>query len=503
MADADRSGTYERDARDLRRGVLVNVAGYGLKLVYPVGTGFIVVVYGEAPLGVLIAAQAALLLIMRVGLLGLDKALHWWVARQPPQTERAALRPVLALTLFISAALSLALVTFAAPWIATWRSDPTLATSLRWLAVALVPMMTSEVLIAAALGKRRMEAQVVVKDGVVPVVFVGVALPLSLLPSAAAYGLPLAFVSSQLAGLVGAAWAFRRAFAASPAPTGPSAIPREMVRYAVPMWGHEVVNSLLQRIDILVLAALTNDATVGVYGVIVQVGNSMRAIRRAFDPIVLSIVARLGARRDLARVRAGVSYATSMIVSTQAPVYAFIVAFAAVMLPWLGPSFDEAVLPIVVFAGFWSVNGIVGLQGIVLLAYGRSDLSMLNLLVALAVQALLLWLLIPPFGLVGAAWAVGSATLVHNALASLQVRRIAGGWTYDPRLGWLIAMMPIAGLAMAVVWTLVSPASGLAGRVAGFAAFVFVQGACMLWLARTGRLIRGSERGPHPETARA
>ena len=49
---------------------------------------------------------------------------------------------------------------------------------LRWLALGIVPMTWIEVLVGATLGKRKMEAQVLVKDGFVPIATAALALPL-------------------------------------------------------------------------------------------------------------------------------------------------------------------------------------------------------------------------------------------------------------------------------------------------------------------------------------
>jgi O-antigen/teichoic acid export membrane protein len=491
VAEADGSDEYHRDAKDLRRGALVNSGSYLLKLVIPLGTAFLFGVYGEAAVGVFAAAQAALLLLMRIGLMGLDKAMHWWIARQPPERERVATRPVLAVVVAINGVTSLALVAFAAPWVAQWKDDPSLAPALRYIALALVPMAAAEIFIGATLGKRRMEGQVLVKDAVVPVVYIGMAFALGFTDATRPFGLPLAYMLAQVAALATAVWYYRRVFAASPpVPRNRRRFPREMLRYALPMWGTEVANGLAMRIDVLLLGALMDEAAVGIYHLIQLVGNSMRAIRRAFDPIVLAIVSRIGAKKDLPRLRVGVSYATSLVVMTQAPVYAFIIAFAPNILLLIGDSFDAAVAPVIILAGFWSINGILGLQLIVVMGYGRSDWSMINLLVALAVQVALLWVLIPPYGLVGAAVAVGVGTLVQNVMAVFQARSLAGGWAYEPQLGWLIASLPVAGCAMWGAWLTVAALPDLPRRIVAFVVWTAVQGGLLWTLHKTDRLVR-------------
>jgi len=89
------AGELRRDARDLRRGVAINALGYLARVAYPVLLGVAVALYGAAEFGVFTAAQAALLLVLRLALLGLDKGVLWWVPRQAAGAERRGLRPVL------------------------------------------------------------------------------------------------------------------------------------------------------------------------------------------------------------------------------------------------------------------------------------------------------------------------------------------------------------------------------------------------------------------------
>lgn len=480
------------DARALRRSIVFNVVGYLLKAVPPLAHVAIGALYGANLYGALNLGAAVLLIVVRVCLLGLDKGLHWWIPRQPAAFARRGIRPVLAVVLTTSITFAVLLITAAAPLIAAWERSPVLATALRWMALGLVPMAVAEVLIAASLGRKRVEG-LFVKDALVPMVLVALAFAFAWIvpPSGRAIALPLAYCLAQGLGLVGAVVAFRWAFAGVPPVHGDRSLPREMVRYALPMGAAEIANSALLRIDTLCLQLLGSTALVGVWGQIMNFGNALRAIRRSFDPVVLAIVSHTSTTHDITRLRAGISYATSLVMITQMPVYAAIVALAPFIFDWMGGDFRQGFVPVVIMSAFWAVNGVIGLHSLVVTGYGRSGLVFVNVLVALVAQAALLWLLIPPFRLVGAAFAVGLGTMVLNVLAFVQARQVVGEWTYDPRLGWLFLMMLLSALAMLVVWLAIAPFHPVAARVAGLLAFLATQAAVFLWFRRTGRLVQG------------
>ena len=477
----------ERDARDLRRGGRINVLGYALRLAYPLLTGVTVALYGRHEFGLFVTAQAALLVTLRVCLAGLDKAVLWWVPRQPAGEERRGLGGALLWVLAGSTLAAAVVGTFGAPWLAAWSGDPAAAAPLRWMAVGLVPMALMELLVHACLGRRRLEAQVFVKEGLGAVALPAAA-ALLYLAGVREGGLAWSFVLSNLAALAGAAWLFRRCFPAAPPACRRWAVPSPLVRYALPMGLMETLNSALLRLDVLVLAALTDPGTVGVWGVVVQLGNAVRSVRAAFDPLVLAIVSQINVRPDATRLRAAFSRATGLVLATQAPIYAFLIAFVPWLLPLLGEGYAAATTPVLVLCAFWVIHGAFGLHGLIVLGYGRSGLAAANVAVTLVAEGLLLLLLVPPFGLVGAAAAVGLAFTAQNALWTWQARRLTGDWPYDARLRPLLAALAAAAGAMALAWLVAWPAGETVARVGAFGAFLLT--AVVGWFR-----LRGEEAG--------
>ena len=475
----------ERDARDLKRGVGVNLVGYALKLANPVLLVFVTSAYGIERFGAYTIAQVAMLFAAKLGAAGLDKGLLWWVARQQPAHRRTHVRSAVALAAALTSVVAFVFFIGADPAVLERLGQPPeLSTPLRIVALAMVPHVCADILAHAAMGLRRMEAHVVVRDGVVPIAFPVVALILFYAFDLAAIGLPLAFVVASLAGLGAALWMYRRLFAALPRRDAPGLPPRALLRYAVPMWLAEVSNSALLRIDVLLVEILTgNLALVGAYAVATRFSNALRQVRRSFDPIVVAIVSEIGARRDRQRLRAGFSYATFLVTLTQLPIFAVLFAYAGDITPLFGEGFEVATMPIVVLGGVWLVNGLISLSGIVVTAYGHSKQTLLNTLLACALLAGTGVLLVPHYDLLGAALAVGVAYTGQGIAQLIQMRIVTGGWNYDRSVLYPLGLGLLAGAAMAGGWLLV-------GKTAGVAAFALVYAAGVARLKRAGLLGR-------------
>jgi O-antigen/teichoic acid export membrane protein len=228
-------------------------------------------------------------------------------------------------------------------------------------------------------------------------------------------------------------------------------LPDGLTRYAMPMWFAEMANSLLLRLDTLVLAALTDPTTVGVWAIVSQFANALRQIRRTYDPMVTAITARIAASHDARRLSETFSYAVQMVSLTQLPVFAVFLEFSDALLPLYGAGFEKGSLALVVLSGCFLLSGGAGLAGLVVNGYGHSRLTLINVLFSIVTQFVLLLSLAPRFGLVGAALATGLSLLATNALQLYQMRQVTGSlhFTTRARFSLAISLSSVAGLAIA------------------------------------------------------
>jgi O-antigen/teichoic acid export membrane protein len=434
------------DARELRRGVLVTYLGYALKLGMPVLIALATRAYGVERWGLFVAAQAVALVAARLSLLGLDKSLLWSIASREPSQALVGVRPACMLVALTSTLVSLSLVL--APALLSFE-DSARAETLRVVALGIPPFALSEILLHTTLGRRRMELQVAVRETLNPLLQVAAALALFHL-GWAERGLAWSFVIAQGVGLAAAWLGFRHIFRGTPRPAREGfAIPRPMLRYAAPLWLADSANSFLLRLDTLALAALTDPATVGIWGVVTQFANALRQIRRAYDPLVTAITARIAVQADSRRLTAAFSYAAQMVALTQLPVFAVLFTFADAILPLYGPGFERGTSALIVLAAFFLLSGGAGLSGLVVNGYGRSSLMLVNVLVNLALQlGLLLWL-VPRHGLIGAAVAIGASLCAVNVLQLLEMRAITGSFHYARRTRFSLAVVLGSAAAMA------------------------------------------------------
>lgn len=466
------------DASALKRALGVQVAGYVLKAGLPFLLAFATRAYGVEAWGVFVAVQALVMVGVRASLFGLDKATLWWVGSHEPRELQRALVPAVLLATVSSVVLSFLLEMFGGFALERWAG--TSAEQLPALQIMLLgmPLMAvTDVVLHASMGLRKMGPQVAIRDTIVPVLWLGSALVFHAL-GLAATGLSWAFVLSQGVGLCAALLVVSRMRVKSDEPLALRP-PPELLPYALPVWMNEIANTMFLRIDALILVALTDPFTVGIWGVLTQLGNAMRSIRRAFDPILIAVTARIARAHDPERLAHALSYATQLVSLSQLPVFVFLLLFAAQLLPLYGAGFEQGETALVVLCAFWLLNGSISLPGVVLAGYGHARLGLVVTLIGIAAQVPLMFALVPSYGLTGVSIAVGLASTLQQLVQLVAMKRLTGGLHYNERARRTLWPGLGAGIAAALAW-LGSNAAGSSAQatsIAAFAAFACVYGA--------------------------
>lgn len=439
------------DRSDLRRGVLVNAMGYLPKLAVPVLLILVVRAYGASAFGLFTFAQAVLLFVCRAALLGMDKGVLWWTPQQSKERALDGFAETFTVTSALALGLSVLIALVLAPLFAEWGDTPQATLPLRIMSFALIPMVMMELFLASTMGLKRMEPNVVVKETLLPIMTVGTALALSPFELHDS-GLAIAFVAAYtISAFAAHRWWMRL--------HGPEAKlfkmalpPKRFIQYSLPMWLSEMANSFQQRMDTYFITAYLDLRLLGIYAAVVQIANSIRSIRRSFDPIVLVIASEIGAKDASSRLKACYSYATYLVTATQLPVLVFVIVFAQWLMPLFGPGFDAGTTAVILLCSFWVFNSPFSLAGIVVSAYGYSGLSLLNVVIGIIGQAFFLWWLVPAYTLNGAAAAVGIGYTIVSFVQVCQMRWVTGQWNYESRVLFPAMLGLIAAVVSYSMW---------------------------------------------------
>jgi O-antigen/teichoic acid export membrane protein len=185
----------------------------------------------------------------------------------------------------------------------------------------------------------------------------------------------------------------------------------------------------VQWLDILLLGWLATEADVGVYAAVSRLVFVGLLGVVAVAQVVAPRMAALLSRNDTAEAQRLYQAATLWLMVAACPVYLFMAVYPELFVSVFGNDFTGGASVLSVLSIAMLANVATGPILVILVMGGRSGLGMLDSAVALGVNIALNLLLIPHWGMMGAALAWTASILIQNLLPLIQVRRI---WTITP-----------------------------------------------------------------------
>ncbi|SNY51653.1 Membrane protein involved in the export of O-antigen and teichoic acid [Paractinoplanes atraurantiacus] len=491
----DRSGSTKAAAR----GGLANMVGSALAG----GTGVVVTwvvarSLGAEQAGAFFAATAAFVLAGGLAKLGTQTGLVYWPARLRATGRahllgaclRAGLAPVVVVSILLAAAM--------------WLTAPAIAritahdaghvvdahtAGLRVLAVFLPLQALTDALLTATRGYRAMRPTVVldrVLRNLLQVALVGVA---TLCTAGSLPGFALAWAAPYLPVAVLAAYGLRKVYLAGRPPGVTThraeriGVRREFWRFTGPRALASVAQLALQRVDVLLVAALAGLAPAAVYAVagrfVVLIQFANQGISQSVQPRLAEALAT-GDRRGANHLY---QTATGWLVLVTWPIILLVILFAPLWLRLFGEHYaTEGRVVVVVLAGAMLVATGCGMVDMVLAMAGRTSWNLANVLIALVITVGLDVLLIPRHGALGAAIGLACAMVANNLLPLIQVGRSAGLHPFGrgTRAAALLAVVCFGVLPWAV--TAIAGTGGTGLTLAALAAVPAYAGGA--WLLR-------------------
>ena len=244
---------------------------------------------------------------------------------------------------------------------------------------------------------------------------------------------------------------------------------RSMMRYALPFMVVSLLSMMTHWLDVVMLGMLTDTATVGLYHPAARTAGLIRAVLLAFAGIAAPMIASLHTGRESAEIGRIYNMVTRWILGLVVPPVILFMLLPEPVLGVFGTRFTASsnALILLTAASFLQVS--FGLSSTVLAMTGYARLSLYNALGALGLQVVLNLLLIPRFGITGAALA---SLLVFFLLSAVRLSEVFILLKIHP-FGYALWKPLAAGLFAAVLlvaarsWLLTLPvfAAFLAGSL--------------------------------------
>ncbi|MBF0431747.1 MAG: polysaccharide biosynthesis C-terminal domain-containing protein [Fibrobacteria bacterium] len=417
-----------------------------MKMASPVLVIVLARVFGKEAFGLYVSTQLWVLTMSRLAVLGLDKGLHWYLPQNKitgrPDAEgimeslwRAfSIASLLALLISLAAILGLQRHFSELSHLSAGLISLYIASAIPWVAL--------HIFAGASEGNRKPQYKIFINDFTVPVSTSLIALSLHYY-GIGVLSLPLGLFSANVIGALLFLFLMTRQFPKIHWWTRKKVSP-VLLHYSLPLGFSEVVVSFLLRADLWMVLIFLGPANAGVYAVMITISNGIRTIRQSFNPILLPVVAGMDKQRLQTDLKPIYTYCVSMVTLIQLGIGFFIVLFPEQTLMIAGKNYISSpeVLGVLIFGNLMS--GMFGLSAAVLNGIGQSKFMLKMNIVSLVVALSMNSLLIPKFGLIGAAMSTFCFQAVQAFWLNFKLLRLKL-WPYQKSLfvqgSWILLIL--------------------------------------------------------------
>ena len=197
---------------------------------------------------------------------------------------------------------------------------------------------------------------------------------------------------------------------------GRRAVFREFWLFTTPRGLASMFSVIILWLDTLLIGALRSPAEAGVYAAATRYLSVGQFIGVAISQVVGPKLSEVLASGDRTRARFLYAITTWWLMALAWPLYLTMIVFSQTLLSVFGPGFAQAQTVMVILGSSMLIATLVGPVDVVLLMAGKSSWNLLNTMVAVVVNVVLNLILIPRYGINGAAVAWAASILLNNLL---------------------------------------------------------------------------------------
>lgn len=419
------------------RGAVINFSGIIARLILVYGYTFMLArLLSVSELGEYFLMLTIVNLLGLASMVGLDLGVVRYVALYAGEGKLGLARKALRAGLMFGLPVALVFMAglfFAAPAVSAhfFESSAEAVTGLRIFAVAIPFLVAARLFNATTQGMHQMKYQVLSRDFGEQVAKIG----FSALLLALGGGL-IGVVWANLASMATAATlalVFAMVVLAGPKGSSDTEIKptAAVLRYSFPLAFANIVVALTLWIDTLILGYLGTTEDVGFYGVALKISVIGAKIITAFVIVFTPIIADLWNQGRSEELRELYITVSRWIFMLSIPIFLVLILFSDSLMRIFGSNFVAGSVALVFLAIGQMMSASTGAAGFMVLMSGHSRLELLNVSTTLAVNVVICFLLIPRYGVVGAAIAHMSSLGVVNLMRIIEIWIFMHMYAYD------------------------------------------------------------------------
>lgn len=350
-----------------------------------------------------------------------------------------------------SAIIATGVIFFFSEWISlSIFNEPALVEPLRLFSFGVIPFVLVHLVMALFRGMQNAEYKIYIDDlawsgGTLLFVLVFLFLDYGVEGAVYAYVLSTAF-----AVILG--YYFYRKFFDRSIFSSSGLITRRLILFSWPLFISSVLLMTNRWMDVLMLGWLSESSQAGIYDVSYAIAGMLAFLIGSLNYMFMPVASELYGEGKISQILEIYSTATRWITITVMPLLAGILIFSEQIIALLfGSSYVSGALPLMILSIGFAYRAMKGPAGGILLSIGEINLRVIGIACATTVVILLNFILIPKYGMLGAAVATTSGFIIGDTVLLLMAREKLGGLPYNHKY---LQILPATFLASAPIYAL-------------------------------------------------
>ena len=363
-------------------------------------------------------------LVADLALLGLDTALMRYVAiavsRSDQKRTWGTLQIGLGIPLLLSIIASVGVFALSYPVAEQIFHDISLAPLLQLAAVIIPFSSMGDALTGAVRGFKNMRYPVYAKFIIQPI------LKIILIVGAAVTGLKVQYAigifgAGELVAAAMLVYYLNKLFKLNRPAMAAERPFREVLTFTIPDWIAGIMDTFRLNIQSILIGSLSSIAGVGVFAVADQLNVIGHDFYTSINASAKPYIAELHDRGDDKQLERLYQATSKWSLTVNLPFFLLMVLFPVPVLSIFGKSFEGGAIALIIMAWASLVDVGTGMCGAILNMTGYTGLKLANNILSLVLSILINVILIPRWGIVGAAVSALSATLILNLVRIVEV----------------------------------------------------------------------------------
>lgn len=197
---------------------------------------------------------------------------------------------------------------------------------------------------------------------------------------------------------------------------------KELIKVSLPMMIAGLINFSMERIDIIMLGIFSSTENVGIYNIAVKLASLSSLCLVVINTIIAPKFSELHSSNNDAGMKQVVRFASKLMFLTSLPILLTLVVWPEFFLGLFGNEFKLGKHALIFLCIGQFVNATSGSVGYFLNMTGRQNIFRNIVLIAAVINLTLNWIMIPRYGIVGAAIATMTSVMFWNIVSVVYIK---------------------------------------------------------------------------------